>query len=591
MPIDINARIYDKLSNKALNKLQKCMYRAVDLIEAFFPDPDDFTQTITLYPEQKDAIDTIQFGYPLRRFRFREMTDPPKGGILMSRRQIGKSILLADTAGALNIIGAGWDYKIPCFCGMVGASEDTAVELIDKTKEALENSEFNDLITGRPKQDRIKLENGSFTRAHPCSEKSIRGKKYHYLAIDEGRWMDEKVLLQAALPTVTHGERWFVITTPQGTKGELTRMYLNAIKKRKIICKKCLTEYDQSYFGNVGFPVKNQIWEMPKLPACENCGNENYKYGIGYIATPWINPYTCPIIDQEELIRKLEYFDYAPHVRQEELGELVDEAADVFLKEWIDVCTNLKLRNVMNYDRMYTYNLGVDYGRLHDASCFCITHQDPITKRIVLDYMRTVSGEYDFEKDWEAIRSDAKDIISFYLPSRWIPDSTGIGYREVEEVQREIWQWSPGTKIYNTQKNFWRMEPEKRRLGFNIDRTNKPQLIGNLRSYLSSGRLELPASTEPEIGKLVSELLRFEYKVHDNGYIEYGTQDFHDDRVIALALSTWIYNTGTTSVRAKPVGIEDNSIPKAKNKGIGRSYAKKPHYKKRAKPKMIRGIF
>jgi hypothetical protein len=37
----------------------------------------------------------------------------------------------------------------------------------------------------------------------------------------------------------------------------------------------------------------------------------------------------------------------------------------------------------------------------------------------------------------------------------------------------------------------------------------------------------------------VTELLRFECTVEEGGYIKYGTQNFHDDRVIAFALSLW----------------------------------------------------
>ena len=49
----------------------------------------------------------------------------------------------------------------------------------------------------------------------------------------------------------------------------------------------------------------------------------------------------------------------------------------------------------------------------------------------------------------------------------------------------------------------------------------------------------LPPRTEPEIDELVTELLRFECEIVEGGYIKYGTQNYHDDRVIALALSLW----------------------------------------------------
>jgi len=589
MPIDLTSTLFDQLPNTAINKLQRAMYRCVDLIEAFFPSPDDVNEKVKLYADQVDAIDTIQFGYPLSRFKFAEIEklDQPEGGILMSRRQVGKSILCGYSSAGFNIIGAGFpDYKIPCYCGMIAATEDESLELIDKTKYALRESDFNNLLVGRPKVDRIRLKNGSYTRSHPGSLLSIKGKKYHYLFVDEGRWIDEKVLLEGALPTVTHGYRWTTITTPQGTKGWLTESYIKAISERPVICVECLAIYSQKDFLQAEFPIKNEIWKIPSLPKCKNCGANNYKYGYGYIATPYINPWTCPIIDQDKLKRKLDYYSWSPWARQEYLGELVDEASMIILKEWIDRSTNDRLRNVMRLQTGIPYVLGLDFGRLHDATCFTIIHRDGLGK-IILDYMRTISGEFDIETDWDSIHDQAREIISFYKPIIAVIDSTGMGYREVEAIQKEIKDWSPGTALYHTQKNWWKMPPERRRLGFWFDRINKPQLIGSMKSLLSTNppALEIPPRTEPEMDDFVSELLRYECIIHPNGYIEYGTQDTHDDRLISYALALWGISERNKSPRGIPRGAEYNILPK---KYQQREFRGKFNYVKRVKPKIIR---
>lgn len=596
MPIDLTSNLYDELPNDAVNKLQKAMYRCVDLIEAFFPSPDDVNEKVKLYHDQVDAIDTIQFGYPLSKFKFSqiEKLDQPEGGILMSRRQVGKSVLCGYSSAGFNILGAGFpDYKIPCYCGMIAASEDESLELIDKTKYALENSDFNNMLTGRPKVDRVKLKNGSYTRSHPSSLLSIKGKKYHYLFIDEGRWIDEKVLLEGALPTVTHGYRWFSITTPQGTKGWLTESYIRGVSERPIICRQCLSTYNRRDFPKVEFPIKNEVWKMPPLPKCKNCGANDYVYGYGYIATPYINPWTCPIIDQVKLKRKLDYYNWSAWARQEYLGELVDEASMIILKEWIDRATNDRLRNVMKRDPSNFYVLGLDFGRLHDATVFTIIHKNK-KQRIILDYMRTISGEFDLETDWSGIHNQAKEIISYYKPSIAVIDSTGMGYREVEDIQKEIKYWSSGTSLYHTQKNWWKLPPERRRLGFWFDRINKPQLIGNMKALFSINPpvLEIPPKTEPEMDDFVAELLRFECEIHDNGYIEYGTQDYHDDRVISYALALWGINERRNSPSAKPRGANYNIYPtKPKSSGQFRgsyNYANKKE-RKSVKPRMIKG--
>lgn len=586
MPINLTDKLYDHLSNDAITKLQKSMYRCVDLIETFFPDPDDINKKIKLYPDQRDAIDTAQYGYPVSRFKFDEIKryEEPEGVILMSRRQVGKSILCGDASAGFNIIGAGFpDYRIPCYCGIISASEDESFELIDKTKFALRESDFNDFVLGRPKKDRIELINGSFTRAHPCSELSVRGKKYHYLFIDEGRWMDEKVLFEAALPTIQHGIRWFAITTPQGTQGRLTQQYIKAISERPVICTECLTIYKQSDFINAEFPIKNQIWLMPNLPGCKVCGCDKYKYGYGYIATPWIDPWNCPIINKEKLKRRLDYYSWSPWIRQEELGELIDEASMIFMNDWIVNSTNKSLRNVMTKRNDIAYVLGLDFGRLHDSTCFVILHKNE-NQQIIFDYMRSISGEFDIETDWDAIDDQAQEIIEFYKPVLAVMDSTGMSYREVESIYKNISLWSPGTQIYHSQKNWRNLPPERRRLGFWFDRINKPQLVGNMKALFSTNppRLQIPPKTEPEIDEFVAELLRFECKVHpETGYIEYGTQDYHDDRLIAYALALWGLTEKQNSPRALPRGAEYNYLPKqqkipfkgeynyAKNRKIG----------------------
>ena len=587
MSIDLTSNLYNSLSNDALNKLQKAMYRCVDLIEAFFPIPDEPGTHVKLYPDQRDAIDTIQYGYPISKFRFKEFSkfERPEGGILMSRRQVGKSVLCGYSSAGFNIIGYGFpDFKIPCFCGIVSASEDESFELIDKTRFALEESDFNDFIVGRPKKDKVSLKNKSWSRAYPCSDKAIRGKKHHYLFIDEGRWMEESVLFEAALPTVEHGVSWFAITTPQGTKGRLTELYIKAIGERPLVCKDCLKVYSQRDFPKADFPIKQEIWLMPSLPKCTNCGGNNYEYGYGYIATPYINPWKCPIIDKDKLKRRLDYYSWSAWARQEWLGELVDEASMIILKEWIERSTNENLRNVLRRREGLFYVLGLDFGRLHDATCFTIIHRDPNTNRIVLDYMKTISGEFDIETDWDGIHAQAKQIISYWKPSIAVMDSTSMGYREVESIQKEISEWSPGTQLYHTQKNWWKLPPERRRLGFWFDRVNKPQLIGNMRALFSTNppALEIPSVSELEIKEFVTELLRFECIVQDSGYIEYGTQDYHDDRVISYALALWGISERRRTIFAKARGIKTDPFkkPKSETKIYG-------NYVTSSKPKIV----
>lgn len=521
-----------ELSPELKLKLQRASYRAVDLIEMFFPHPDDVSKRVILGPYQKDFIDCIQYGFPLSQFKFSEVPEPPEGVIFITRRQVGKSWCCGYACSALMILGPTQRGKPPCFCGIVAASEDESQYLIDKVKYCFDYSDFNQYVAGRPKLNLLKLKNGSLTRSHPCSEKSIRGPKYDYLFIDESAIMEEDILFKAALPTVEHGERWIAITTPQGRVGKFIDYYDRALETRPIICKNCYREYSQKYFRNVTFPRTGNIMEMPKLPNCLSCGVNDYKYGIGLYATPYLDPWKTPIIDQKKLKNTLDSHGWSPWARQEYLGEIVDEASMVILNEWIEKNTIETLRNKMKRKMGNKYVLGVDYGRLHDASSFCLTHTDRKTKRIVLDYLETISGEFDYEIDYDAINKRLSEIIRFFQPALVVADSTGLGYAQVEKLQKDLRFWNSSTKLYSNRKD---------RLGFTISRTSKPDLIGSMITLLSQNppALMLPPRSEPEIDELVTELLRFECEVKEGGYIQYGTQNYHDDRLIAFALSLW----------------------------------------------------
>jgi len=144
--------------------IQRSMYRAVDLIENYFPAEWDHNNLIKLEKHQRDFIDCIQFGFPLSHYRFDEFENkkPPKGVITIWRRQVSKSWSCAEAIAALMIIEA------PCSAGIVAASETESQLLIDKVKYIFDNSQFKKYIEGRPRLDILKLKNGSSVRSHTC---------------------------------------------------------------------------------------------------------------------------------------------------------------------------------------------------------------------------------------------------------------------------------------------------------------------------------------------------------------------------------------------------------------------------------------
>lgn len=519
-----------------INIIRNSTVRAVNLIENFFGHPDIPGKPVVLDPSHRDLIDCIQFGFPLSQFTFGEIPHPPKGVVAIWRRQVGKSWSCAYGASALMIINP------PFRVGVVAASEDESQYLIDKVKQAFDRSQFAKYVAGRPRLNLLKLKNGSFCRSHTCSKKSIHGTTYDVILIDESALMEEGILFAAAIPTVTHGRRWVAITTPQGNKGSIINYYYKGLETRPIICTSCNTHYKQNQFPDYSFPIDI----MPNIPPCSKCGFKTWKYGMGIFAVPHLDPWNCSLIDPIELRAELDAHDWSPWARQELLGEILDEASMVILKEWIVKNTVKTLRNVMTPQAKIRYSLGADYGRYHDASCFCVTHIDPGTGRIVLDYLGSIAGEYDPDKDYFAIKQDLLKVIKIFRPMWVVPDTTGLGDPLVEELNRDIKNLGlRHTKIFNNKKD---------RLGFVISKKSKPDLIDNMNTLLARNppALMLPPASEPEIEELVKELLRYECEVQDGGYIKYGTQNYHDDRVIAFALSLWAWNRTNQYYRAKP---------------------------------------
>jgi len=516
------------ITEEDVHKYRNATFRAVDFIHTFFYAPWDRKRLIKLTPSQVDIVDCVQFGFPLRYFSFGEIEEPPEGIVVMAPRQFGKSIAISSAAASLGLMNS------MNFCGMIGAQEETSYKLMKKAKWFIDHSIFKDTIV-KERMDYLELSNESFLQSHPCSEKSIRGSMYHYLLADEVRDMDENVLFSAALPTTRHGKRWIMITTPHGRKKKFMDYYYKGLETRPIICKKCSEKYSQRSFNVTNFPISG----IPEgLFPCVECGGKEYKYGMGMFAVPYVDPWNTPLFTKAQIKSKLDLHDWSPWARQEYLGEIIDEASMVILDEWIKrasaIGAEMKLKNRIDPKKNIVYVLGIDWGRKHDASCFSITHKHRKANRVILDYIETIAGEFDEERSWEAIEDRFINIMKHFKPRLIVPDATGLGDPLLTPMERCIRKNKMKTRILNY--------PSKKTKGFIISRTTKPELIGELMSRMSAKptQFAMPPLTEPGISDLATEMLRFECEVDKyTSYIKYGTQTYHDDMLIATALSVW----------------------------------------------------
>ena len=105
-------------------KFQNTLFRAVDFIQTYLPDIDKPWQLMKLTPPQCDAIDSIQFGFPLSQFDFDEVDSPTRGIVMVWPRQTGKTTACAYAAAALLIL-------IPnCSIGIIAATEKQSKKII-----------------------------------------------------------------------------------------------------------------------------------------------------------------------------------------------------------------------------------------------------------------------------------------------------------------------------------------------------------------------------------------------------------------------------------------------------------------------------
>jgi len=509
----------------------------VDFSQTFFQNPDFPDEPLILEPGQRKAINALQFGYDIDETPDNYInTVPPKGIVMIWPRQTGKTTAVAIFCAVTLILEPGIQM------GIMAHTEAGAKNLIDRIKRILRASPFYDRVERFLKFE-IDMKDGGVVRGHSNSE-GIRGFSYHYLLMDEAALIDSAMIEGAALHTTRKiGKRWVMLSTPKGYGGALVKYWVQGLKTRSVICKNCLTEFNQAHFETAQFDA---LFMSAGLPPCAVCGHyeedevldfgfdtrtigKTYFYGTGQYTVIAVDPWTSSFYSKEEIFEELEKMGNTPTARQELLGEIIPEGQGVFTVEWWNRAINPHRKNILNVDRSLKYVMSIDFGKIHDNSVIMIGHEDVSTKKAVLDYMKIIYSRYS-GKEYEDIKNDIIELVKLFHPGTIIPDSTGMGEPIVEQMEKDLRRCGWYGSIYCNKKN---------RLGFIFDTKSKPDLIENLQQYFARGRMEIPNEYEPDMDILKNELLNFSYEVSNTNYIKYGVQLEHDDTVIALALFVW----------------------------------------------------
>jgi len=520
----------------------------------FFKNPNDRDEPWIPHDGQIQLYDVVDYGYSTRHKKIKP-PEPIEVVVMSWPRQNGKTEGTASTAGALAIRYAGAQI------GIMSNTHINAKKLLDRIYVFIVNAGFKDLVKSKNKE-RISFVNGSNIDSFGQTE-GIRGNSYWWLIIDEAAMFSDKMLENDAIPTTRTAGAFrkfgtpsvILLSTPRGTVGRFADMYMKGISERWVGCRECEKLYKHIDFKDLGinwfdFDV---VRDVPKeLPDCE-CGAHDYEYVDRYYSIVSINPYD--LRSKEEIDKELERRGNTALAEQEILGKFIGSGANVFRREWLETCVNASLTNADKPIPGRKYYMGIDFGKAHDATVFCVCHKE--NGIIVFDWIDIMPGR---GLEYSDIRKQMMDNISNWKPVWVIPDTTGMGNPVCEQLEKDIiklrkegltveYGKSPHTKT----KHFPQVHKlptkilsnKKGHYGFMFDMNSKPEVIDELSTVLQHGLIEIPPEQIYKVQIMWNELINFGYEYTDSGRIKYGIQTTHDDTVIALALACW-------GIRQKP---------------------------------------
>ena len=538
---------------------QLSCYSWARFAERWFPNPERWDEPLRLELAQKSAINAIQFGYDIDAYPWIvPESKRPREVVMIWPRQFGKTTGVAAAAAAAFIF-MDKPYNIATW----SINEDRAKKLLGRIKLFIEHSPFSYMIDESNKLELHKIGGKVNLTAYPASE-SCRGESVHLGLVDEAASIAEDILHGAILYCMRRvGERWIMLSTPKGQQGSFVGHFFVAMRTRPLVCA-AVTGINEDgrevHCGNVlqqdaeiMKPWYNKFTTYvlpPNLPPCPKCGGNRWLYGIGEYTVVPVDPWHCSWMSVEQIQHELEMAGNTALARQEILGEIIMEGANVFSELMLNNCTDMDLNNSCKPQRdIRNYVIGMDFGKVHDNSVLCVMHKDYTKNKIIFDHMFTIKGQYG-GIDYHDIRQSFMQYVTLYDPMWIVPDATGVGDSVVDEMYRDLKAMGSRASIFSnkaakklfsggqvTSGSYFSAS----RKGFIFDVRSKVDLINYLiEGYAKRHDVEIPPRTVPEIGDFWNEMLNFGYEVTDSGAqkcLRYGTQNYHDDRVIAHALA------------------------------------------------------
>ena len=160
-------------------------------------------------------------GKPRTQFQLDALKLEARQTIIISPRQCGKS-------ESVSLVALWSAFRKPGQVVMVVSSSETAaIRLLATIRDFCQHPLLKSSILDET-QTRLVLSNGSKILSMPASEKAIRGWSVDLLIVDEAAFIDDSILLSAALPTTTArpDARIILCSTPLGDAGSFYSMAL-----------------------------------------------------------------------------------------------------------------------------------------------------------------------------------------------------------------------------------------------------------------------------------------------------------------------------------------------------------------------------
>lgn len=198
--------------------------------------------------------------------------------------------------------------------------------------------------------------------------------------------------------------------------------------------------------------------------------------------------------------------------KQEIYAEFLEDSSTVFMK--LETCAK-----AMPAEPEFAkqYFLGVDLARLQDYTVISVMDSDG----------NQVYLERFTEIDWKVQRERIKFVAQKYNNAQIWVDATGVGdpiYQDLVDMKLDV-------------------QPYK------FTNTTKKQLIQSLMLSLEQEKIRI-FNKNVDLGLIqYNEMVIFEYEMTSSGLIRYKAPDsYHDDCVMALALSNWGVENGAVGV-------------------------------------------